>query len=202
MVVLAAIIAGGFFFLNTSVAPQDDTVVDEVDGWQTYRNGKIGFSFQYPKEFGEVEELNYQGSGVFGFSQNDNLLFGVYTQPLGDRGVGILDFTGYENEGGKYYGTWAMKFRHEITPSNTIPIDGGVALIVNNNSFEESYYLSLVCPDENMGALINLGNDVNSGLAFVNDCTWKLVDEEYYERDSNPLPIKQFEAIISTLEVR
>lgn len=211
-VLIAVIILGSGYLAYSFVVPLSDIPevtapvhdIEKIDTliWRTYIDNDFGISFQYPPELGEVVLLQGPSGRVLGFSQNDNVIFGVYVKSTvaNGRGGSILDFTGYEIVDGEYYYTSYIKDHREVIyPVEIIEIEGGAILIINNDSLTESqgYYLSEDCDET--AALLNLDNKNYPGIVFINDCVYEVIGD-YYEKTSNPLPLEQFKAILSTFK--
>lgn len=59
----------------------EETTTDETADWQTYRNEKYGFEFNYPSDFKKIEETNVNDSQLY-FSNKDTLIFMDFFLPL------------------------------------------------------------------------------------------------------------------------
>lgn len=150
-VILAVALGGGvYWFLESQgivkypefvskLLPWEDPTKD----WNTYTNEELGFSFKYPKEWGEVgasvRNAAAFGKGQFffgGFSDYQKLAFGGAAQrSYESRGLTYTDFSLYTKEGDTYYFNYWTSEGSKRTKVYITEIvgtqDGAAALIVD-----------------------------------------------------------------------
>lgn len=201
---------------NRSIPPHTDTKLvnsnlslierklneNENSKWITYRNDELGFSFEYPQEYGDfsVDIIPGDRGKIFrgGFQEfsnvwEDNKYFTIGGNTIdfvADRSIFFLDFIYYSKDSDKFFDYKATGKKYQLDPAKTMFIDGQKAIIVDSKSYHHDRASELlVGPGFNGGALINLPNNNREfkGLAIWNS-------------DINKLSQKKFEEIVSTFK--
>ncbi len=168
VVVVTAILGLGGYFIYQHFFSETITVLDSTDQWQTYHNEELGFSFKYPRDYGEmVFSINSGETGEMfygNFSKNPDIQFGGitydYTAGMGGQFIGTQ---GYTQDNDKYYFNFVADEKIEVTPSRFIQINEGAdeALVIEDQD------MGLLINPSGKGALINLKDDRFSGIGFI-----------------------------------
>ncbi len=153
--------------IAASFTPVATSTPDPNAGWRTYSNPEVGFSFQYPSEWGEVNISKRKGDTgqAFGghFSGNEKMTFGGQTPDFSvGTGAGFLSFFGCtKNTDTTYECSFARDKTRTISPSKVITTVGGTtALILSNIEIPQ------VLAPTTRGAYVNLSGTTYPGLAF------------------------------------
>ena len=173
-----------------------------ADAVNEFNSEELGLSFFYPAIFGEVN-LELSEEGIFNgvFSENDKLIFGGISKDFKSESatatataIDFLYALGFNKTDKKYYYRTIKQdeiTNFELQPLKILDEDKDEILIVDKNSFlanmagEEQ----IINIGENIGAIINLSNDVFPGAVFMN-------------MDFGVLPMDRFEEMMLTMEVK
>lgn len=169
--------------------------VDELreEGWLTYTNKILGFSFDYPERYGEVEisfsnygdDLSAAASGKLfrgTFSSETDIVFGGTSLDFqAGRGGAITDSQGYIFDGDQYYSRMPGSKKRLINPILTLDNNGNIILVINDDSFNDGSGISgwgLV--PNTRAALVNFENkNEYAGMAIYNKNTNNISDNEF-----------------------
>lgn len=173
--------------------------VSYLDGaTKLYLSEEVGYSFLYPAIFGQVTvETEKADSGtkfVGRFSDNDSLVFGGVSSDftVADASVPLtlFDNYGFEEKKDKVNYRSAIgdgESEFEINPAKKIETIDGMAILVDKKSFPSEEGLPQVDLGENIGAVVNMNNEDQPSLSFVNS-------------DFSKMTLMDFEAMIATVQ--
>lgn len=138
----------------------------DTSNWKTYQNFELGFEFQYPSAWGELEFLLRDcddGGRLFRitFSIRKDVDFGGNSENCSEpRGAGWTDFIGYKKEStGKYIYNFSEGRGFEVIPTKVIePLE---ILVIGHQD------LGLALQPTDRAALLNMPNLTFRGIAFA-----------------------------------
>lgn len=166
-----------------------DQPINKTTIWKTYENQEIGFSFQYPENYGDFEiEVNEGETGkkfTGSFQNNKHFSLGAITEDYSAGRSGyFLDFVEYLYEDNNYYHLMALNKKWLVEPIKTMTVNNQQVLIVNGHSYVEERNAQgpTINPGPNGGALINLpGTSEFKGIAIINHDITNLVQSDFEE---------------------
>ena len=186
------------FVLNSIIGAgtSQSSAAESIDtaGWSTYVNNELGFSFQYPKEYGQV--INFAvNPGETGFSFGGRLsntevvFYGISPDYTVGKGGHFGITAGFSKKGTKYYFKTVGGQEFEIeNPVRSIQAfnTGGIIITGTPDGGPGAFYNPGA---GSMGAVFNLKSVRFPGIAFVN-------------MGQNGISQEMFEALLSTFTVR
>jgi hypothetical protein len=183
-------------FSSTNWQPFDSTV---TNGWQTYTNSEMGFSFQYPVELGEV--VYSESEGEIGnmyrinFSDSNSLIIGgISNNYSAGREGSFLDSRGYYEEDENYYFHFVDSkddTEYPLNPVEKITVDGRTILIVNRYSF--------IGHDNIDGPYLHPGDNALGALLIFQE-GYKYPGMAIWDKDLNNISEITFKNILSTFQ--
>ena len=187
--------------VQTPVTTKSENKTGDSKDWLNYSNSELGIAFRYPYKLGKINFNSYPGdtgkkfSGSFGSVENYILRLGGMTKDFTEGRVGdTFDVSGFSKEGSNYYLLYGetgnkgrlpsrcIEFVKEVVAANT----SGLLLRGLNHPEEAGYY---PCPGTKYGAVFNLKSSTYPGIIF-------------WVYDDTKLSQKEFEEILSTLEIK
>jgi len=187
--------------LKTKKEELEEKVSLVTDAIKVFEDSRIGVSFTYPALFGDVhlkiikgsEGNKFEGS----FSNNPKFVFGgsssdyLSTSTASTSLVSFLNFSGIEGKAEeRVFKTTDLdgELKYKVNPAQQISFKGGDSFIVDAKSFviesgQKDLDISL-----NVGAILNIDNEIFPGLAFLNS-------------DLSVLSLENYRKILSSIEL-